>query len=429
VLHDPRLWLGIALHSLLEKARNGVVGTDLGDAWQTEVRHFMQEAELHQFDRRFSNLVRWPNYYLMEERALSAAAELVAAQNNTAGSGRARTQGQRLPHSGTERRLVARSGRLVGRPDRFDRNSITDYKSNLPDTSTALGVQIFRQDRRQIQIYAAIIAESFGFWPTTGIIAGASGETAEFPLAPAECDAEADAAVADLAAWNRALSSASRPSDIASQVPLSACLPGFLDVARAAQPERHAFQSASGGCRRPEIDPAGERRRSADNFSGRSGLDPAWDDRDKLGDAALDPRAFAAERYRIRMQDRRRGDAPRRSLDGRLADGRGAGGSNSSDQSWSACGIYLWVKLEFRLCDGQTSQAPSPAQAGASKPRRSDVPDPFIRDGARTRGQANSVPVWHQIPDECARSSGKAGLRQQDPEVRDLCSRMLLALA
>jgi hypothetical protein len=62
VLHDPRLWLGIAFHSLLEKARNGVVGTDLGDAWQTEVRHFMQQAELHQFDRRFSNLVRWPNY-------------------------------------------------------------------------------------------------------------------------------------------------------------------------------------------------------------------------------------------------------------------------------------------------------------------------------------------------------------------------------
>jgi hypothetical protein len=214
VLHDPRLWLGIALHSLLEKARNGVVGTDLGDAWQTEVRHFTQQAELHQFDRRFSNLVRWPNYYLMEERALSVAAELVAAQNNTAGSRCA--QGQRLPHSGTERRLVARSGRLVGRPDRFDQNSITDYKSNLPDTSTALEVQIFRQDRRQIQIYAAIIAESFGFWPTTGIIAGASGETAEFPLAPAECDAEADAAVADLAAWNRALSSASRPSDIAS---------------------------------------------------------------------------------------------------------------------------------------------------------------------------------------------------------------------
>jgi hypothetical protein len=216
VLHDPRLWLGIVLHSLLEKARDGVLGTNFGEAWQTEVRHFLQRAELHQFDRRFSNLARWPNYYLMEERALNAAAELSAAQNNSAGSSRARTQGQQPPHSGTERRLVARSGRLVGRPDRFDRNSITDYKSNLPDTSTALGVQILRHNRRQIQIYAAIIAESFGFWPKTGIIAGASGETAEFPLAPSECDAEADAAVADLAAWNRSLSSVSRPSDIAS---------------------------------------------------------------------------------------------------------------------------------------------------------------------------------------------------------------------
>jgi hypothetical protein len=49
-----------------------------------------------------------------------------------------------------------------------------------------------------------------------GIIAGASGETVEFGLAPAKCDAEADAAVAYLASWNSALSSAARASDIAS---------------------------------------------------------------------------------------------------------------------------------------------------------------------------------------------------------------------
>jgi hypothetical protein len=118
--------------------------------------------------------------------------------------------------SGTERRLVARGGRLIGRPDRFDRSSVTDIKSNLPDQTTPVGAEIFKRNRRQIQIYAAIIAESLGFWPKKGIIAGASGETAEFGLAPAECDAEADAAVAYLASWNSALSSAARTADIAS---------------------------------------------------------------------------------------------------------------------------------------------------------------------------------------------------------------------
>jgi hypothetical protein len=143
---------------------------------------------------------------------LSSAAELNAARSPTGGS-----VGQRSPiRSGTERRLVARGGRLIGRPDRFDRSSVTDIKSNLPDQTTPVGAEIFKRSRRQIQIYAAIIAETLGFWPKKGIIAGASGETAEFGLAPAECDAEADAAVADLASWNSALSSAARASDIAN---------------------------------------------------------------------------------------------------------------------------------------------------------------------------------------------------------------------
>jgi hypothetical protein len=143
---------------------------------------------------------------------LSSAAEVNAARIPFGGS-----VSERPPiRSGTERRLAARGGRLIGRPDRFDRSSVTDFKSNLPDRTTAAGAEIFRRNRRQIQIYAAIIAESLGFWPKKGFIVGASGETAQFGLAPAECDAEADAAVADLATWSRALASATGPSDIAS---------------------------------------------------------------------------------------------------------------------------------------------------------------------------------------------------------------------
>jgi len=211
VLHDPRLWLGTALHALLEKARHEHI-SDLEAAWDGEIAGFVQRIGSHQFDQRFSDPRRWPSYFLVRQRALSSAEELNAARRPSGGS-----VGQRSPiRSGTERRLVARGGRLIGRPDRFDSSSITDIKSNLPDQTTPVGAEIFKRNRRQIQIYAAIIAESLGFWPKKGIIVGASGETAEFDLAPAECDAEADAAVADLASWNSALSSAARASDIAN---------------------------------------------------------------------------------------------------------------------------------------------------------------------------------------------------------------------
>jgi hypothetical protein len=211
VLHDPRLWLGHALHALLERARHEQI-PNLEVAWDAEIARSVERIESHQFDRRFSNPSRWPSYFLVRQRAFSSAAALNAARRPSS-----RTLSEWLPvHSGTERRLVARGGRLVGRPDRFNRSSVIDIKSNLPDRTTAVGMEIFNRYRRQVQIYAAIIAENFNFWPRKGIIAGASGETAEFDLVPAECDGEADAAVEDLVAWNQTLSSNPTASTIAT---------------------------------------------------------------------------------------------------------------------------------------------------------------------------------------------------------------------
>ncbi len=213
VLHDPRLWLGIAFHSLMQKARKGLAGAGVSEAWNEAIDGLARRAASHQFDRRFASIDRWPDYYLAEERALSAAADLAgksvkrAAELPVGGVG---------PASGTEKRLTARSGRLVGRPDRFDRHAVTDYKSNLPDQTSATGSEILRSYRRQIKIYAAMVSESAGYWPEKGIIAGASGDKIEFDLIPADCDSEADRAVDDLDQWNHKLISAVSPSDIAT---------------------------------------------------------------------------------------------------------------------------------------------------------------------------------------------------------------------
>jgi len=55
-LHDPRLWLRLSRFTRFSrKPENGVVvGTDLGDAWQTEGPALHAGGpSLHQFDRRF----------------------------------------------------------------------------------------------------------------------------------------------------------------------------------------------------------------------------------------------------------------------------------------------------------------------------------------------------------------------------------------
>jgi hypothetical protein len=116
------------------------------------------------------------------------------------------------------------------------------------------------------------------------------------------------------------------------QLPLSACLPGFLDVARATQRRRHAIENARSSRRPAEIGPARERGRPADRSSGQRRIDPDRDGRGKPSDATFDPRQLAAEPDWIRMQDRRSGDAPRRALGGRLAYGADADGPNSADR-------------------------------------------------------------------------------------------------
>jgi hypothetical protein len=109
------------------------------------------------------------------------------------------------PFSGTqhaERTLAARGGRLVGRPDRYAGGTITEYKSMLPDPQWPRCHLILEGFRRQLRLYAAIIAETSRRWPQSGRVVSASGQSIEVPLSPAQCDAEADAAVGGMEELN-----------------------------------------------------------------------------------------------------------------------------------------------------------------------------------------------------------------------------------
>ena len=198
ILSDPRAWLGIAFHKVMAAARSGVSMTMLEDVWQTAIHESVANASTHPLDRRFGKPERWPGYFLVRQRALSSAiaratsakAASIASANRTTGS---------------ERRLQTRDGKLVGKPDSYDGNTITEFKSSLPEASWPQADQVLDEYQRQLRLYAAIIADIDGVWPKTGKILAASGDSLSFPIVPPECASEATQALAAAENANKSL--------------------------------------------------------------------------------------------------------------------------------------------------------------------------------------------------------------------------------
>jgi hypothetical protein len=116
---------------------------------------------------------------------------------------------------GPEKRFESHNGLLVGRPDYYDGRTITEYKSNLPDQAWAGASLILDNYTRQVRLYAAIIADVSRKWPSNGRVVAASGESLEVAVDPAECEAEAEAAVDSLVALNTKISMGEQPQKLA----------------------------------------------------------------------------------------------------------------------------------------------------------------------------------------------------------------------
>jgi hypothetical protein len=123
---------------------------------------------------------------------------------------------------GPERRFEARGGRLVGRPDYYDGQTLIEYKSSFPDPAWPGAAAVIDGFRRQVQLYAVIIADALGKWPVGGRVVAASGQTLDLKIDPAACSGEADAALARLDRLNEALNSGATPGDVAAPA-VSAC--------------------------------------------------------------------------------------------------------------------------------------------------------------------------------------------------------------
>lgn len=212
VLHDPRRWLGAAFHRVMQvAARPGPSTKDLEMAWRSAVADAADEAAEHPLDCRFGPPERWPSYFLVRQRALASATQLRSRTNVRSGSKLKATVGAK----GTERRIETRDGRLAGRPDFFNGHTIVEYKSSLPDRSSPHATDILEGYRRQLRLYAAILADLESRWPVTAKLIAASGQSMEFHLDPDECMAEAEAAREALEEVNRELSRGTPPATLA----------------------------------------------------------------------------------------------------------------------------------------------------------------------------------------------------------------------
>lgn len=197
VLHSPRVWLGTAFH-LLMAARP----PDAGEAervWDSAIAGLLTVSSGHRLDRRFASPERWPGYYMVRQRAIASAIQSgfrpVSARLPAAGP---------RPLGGAELLLTARDGLLSGRPDQFDRQSVTEFKSSLPDPAWPEAASLVEGYWRQLRLYAVLVGETAG-WPAVARIVAASGQVLTRNVDRRECEAEADAAVAGLRSMNEGL--------------------------------------------------------------------------------------------------------------------------------------------------------------------------------------------------------------------------------
>jgi hypothetical protein len=187
--------------------------TDEGEAellWDGAVRDLLAAAAGHRLDQRFASPERWPGYYLVRQRAITSAVR--SGLSTRTGAPLAK---QPPSASGTEKLLTARDGLLAGRPDQFDRQSVTEYKSALPDAGWREAASLIEGYWRQLRLYAVLVGETAG-WPATARIVSASGQVLEQAVDRRESEREADAAVAGLQALNEALQNGCGVSELAS---------------------------------------------------------------------------------------------------------------------------------------------------------------------------------------------------------------------
>lgn len=214
----PSARLGLICHQILEQAGRGDFDetTSLSDTFENQWEEFVVnqekeaanlEAEQHLANRRF-----WPGYSVKKALLQQQVTKLVTDRKGVKpykGTGFFLSK----PIRGTEQRLSGFGGRIVGRADRIVDGplgiEINDYKTGqiLEAVDTAETETLRETHRRQLLLYAALVYDEIGKWPTVARVIPLSGQPIEIAVEPAEALAEANDALHLLSMYNVAAAS------------------------------------------------------------------------------------------------------------------------------------------------------------------------------------------------------------------------------
>jgi hypothetical protein len=224
VIGNPKAWLGIAYHEVMEKIWAPIEIELTGDElvehlWSKSIQALKQKKLDHPLNCRFSVHEKWPGYYLTRACVQMRAQQVLAE----------RPLGLARPETSTvrsnifrEQYLTALDGKLVGKPDIIMENEIRDYKSGKVYVETDEGATVKEEYVRQLYLYGHLVHASSGKCPEKGQLLPMQGENIEIDLDPSLCAAEAARAVSLLDSYNSRLANASDVLDIATPSP-SAC--------------------------------------------------------------------------------------------------------------------------------------------------------------------------------------------------------------
>ena len=201
--------MGTAAHAVIEAAYRG----DFESADDPKrAALFVWDTAIHELAGEVPGSrepARWRNYQIRRLGAATRAAEIA-----TAGPPLERRE-YAAPALRVEGWLRSADGRIVGRPDRIEtrggRVTVIDLKTGAvaPDDIPAAY-------RQQLLLYAWLWHEVADEWPDGAAIEMLDGTRAWQDIAPAECDAVADAAVKALASFNRLVESAADFVEVAT---------------------------------------------------------------------------------------------------------------------------------------------------------------------------------------------------------------------
>lgn len=218
VLSNPKAWLGIAYHEVLEKLwlprDDDFDGVQLvEDFWLAAISALRQKALAHPLDRRFESPEKWPGYYLVR------ACLSIRAQEALSGKSQFRSINESvkvIPYV-REKQLAAMGGKLVGKPDVISSDEVWDYKSGNIYDEVSEGTRVVKEGYiRQLLLYGHLVKENYGAYPAKGKLLPMQGGVVEIKLEPEACAKEAAEAVHLLDSANATLSGSTDVSTVAT---------------------------------------------------------------------------------------------------------------------------------------------------------------------------------------------------------------------